>query len=685
MKFTSLGERREKCCRIKSLDGGVNFSAAPHNIADNELSSAENVEFADGVLKTRAGLSADEYDIIKNETDSYAEDIGYTVTGATAFINGRNKRIAYEQTYDGDSNYVYSVLLLDADGSASAIGQISFSRVSDDTFYTPYSILFYGGAPIKGGGIFALVTARNEYNHSEYSYKVYEVNKAMTAWLPVTDFYEPVVMINGRGNNYETAKSTNLAYTASPKLLEARNILTTRFKAYFTSDGCSTSFRLPYSGLANESVTCRIYTSLTDYTEWVIMPDAVSDTQTFYTAKITMRVDRSKGIVYFTGADNKDYPVPVMSMYHENNICVRAGKSAANEELREICTLTCCAVYDSKLIFSGGSENGKIYSVAYSNPLYFSEKNTSIIGETGSGINALLPTKNGILAFKENAVYKMKLNSGNALNTGSLLADDDSVFYDSDTFSQAKQADIGCVNSRVCVLCGSYPVWLSGDRKIYTVNSATGKVTELSKQAEKLLDSIGSSEIKTAAAFGESGKYWLMLGGRVLIMHFNSEKGSRQYYVRRYEKCRPIDMIASGANRRYICVGSDGRVLYYAADGALNADTDITGGASGTVISSVPYSSRFTAKSFDFGTLTHKKHIESISLTAACGGRLKIRLSGGGEEEISVDLTDSSYCAAELNVLRIIPHIGAVRALGLEFEADCGMEIGEISINYREA
>ena len=85
------------------------------------------------------------------------------------------------------------------------------------------------------------------------------------------------------------------------------------------------------------------------------------------------------------------------------------------------------------------------------------------------------------------------------------------------------------------------------------------------------------------------------------------------------------------------------------------------------------------------GTLTHKKHIESISLTAACGGRLKIRLSGGGEEEISVDLTDSSYCAAELNVLRIIPHIGAVRALGLEFEADCGMEIGEISINYREA
>lgn len=685
MKFTSLDEKREKSCRIKSLDGGVNLSLEPHNIADNELSSAENVEFEGGVLKTRAGLSADEYDIIKNETDSYAEDIGYTVTGTAVFIDGRNKRIAYERTYDGVSNYVYSVLLLDADGSSAAIGQINFSRVSDDTFYTPYSILFYGGAPVKGGGIFALVTARNEYNHSEYSYKVYEVNKAMTAWLQVTDFYEPVVMINGRGNNYEAAKSSNLAYTASPKLLEARNIITTRFKAYFTSDGSSTSFRLPYSGLANESVTCRIYTSLTDYTEWVIMPDAVSDTQTFYTAKITMRVDRSKGIVYFTGADNKEYPVPVMSMYHENNICIRAGKSNADEELREICTLTCCTVYNSRLIFSGGSKKGKIYSVSYSNPLYFSEKNTSVIGDNGSGINALLPTENGILTFKENSLYKVRLNSGRALNTGSLLSDDDSVFYDSDTFSQAKQADIGCVNSRVCALCGSYPIWLSGDRKIYTVNPSTGKVTEISKSAERLLKSIGSSEIKTAAAFGESGKYCLMLGGRVLIMHFNSEKGSRQYYIRSYEKCRPIDIIASGENRRYICVGSDNRVLYYAADGALNADTDITGGASGAVISSVPYSSRFTVKSFDFGTQAHKKHIESISLTAASGGRLKIRLIGGGEEEISVNLTDSCYGAAELNVIRIIPHIGAVRALGLEFQSDCGMEIGEISINYREA
>ena len=126
-----------------------------------------------------------------------------------------------------------------------------------------------------------------------------------------------------------------LAYTAQPKFLEAQNILTGRFKSYFTSDGQSNAFRLPYSGLANETVMCRIYINLTKYTDWTILSNSTSDTQTFYNSAITMNVDRSKGMIYFTTSDGADYPIPIMSMYHENNICVRAGKQYG-EELKEI-------------------------------------------------------------------------------------------------------------------------------------------------------------------------------------------------------------------------------------------------------------------------------------------------------------------------------------------------------------
>ena len=68
MKFSSLSEKSEKIYRVRKLDGGINNSELPNNIADNELTKAENMDFCDGVLQTRPGLSATEYDIIKNES-----------------------------------------------------------------------------------------------------------------------------------------------------------------------------------------------------------------------------------------------------------------------------------------------------------------------------------------------------------------------------------------------------------------------------------------------------------------------------------------------------------------------------------------------------------------------------------------------------------------------------------------
>lgn len=685
MKFSSLSEKSEKIYRVRKLDGGINNSELPNNIADNELTKAENMDFCDGVLQTRPGLSATEYDIIKNETESLFEEVSYAVTDVSVFVGGENKRLAYEKAYDGDSHYIYYMYLLGADGSKQAAGVIYFNRISDDSFFTPYSLLFYSGKPVNGGGIFALVTARNQYNSSEYSYKVYEINSALNAWDNTTSFYEPVIMINGRGNNYESAKATNVAYTAQPKFLEARNILTTRFKAYFTSDGHSDTFRLPYSGLASESVMCRIYTSLTDYTDWVIYSNSTSDTQTFYTAKITMHVDRSKGIIYFTGADGKSYPVPTMSMYHENNICVRAGK-LFGEEMKEICTLTCCAAYDSKLVFSGGSQRGRIYSVPYSNPLYFSEKSVADIGGGENGITALLNTKDGIIAFKKNEAYKVKIRHGGALNMSSLLADDDSVFYEGDAISQTKLADIGCAGRRACALCGSYPVWLADDGKLYSVNTSSGKISLISAPANNFLSRLSNTEKQNAAAVGENGKFRLLFGSKMLTVDYTAGENQHKFYIWNFDKIKPIDILLNGNERKYVCTGSDGKVLYYAAENDVNSDTNIKSSySSQPEIESITFTSSFSTKCFDFGVLSVKKHIESIAISSAARGILKIKLTGDTTEEISVCLSENQYNCNSLSIVRLIPHIGAVKMLGLAFSSESGMKIGEISFNYREA
>ena len=71
------------------------------------------------------------------------------------------------------------------------------------------------------------------------------------------------------------------------------------------------------------------------------------------------------------------------------------------------------------------------------NPLYFPCDSTYKIGGE-DGINALLSYKNGVLAFKENEIYTLSVRNGTAKNTNSLLADDDSVFYNSDSFTVKK-------------------------------------------------------------------------------------------------------------------------------------------------------------------------------------------------------------------------------------------------------
>ena len=684
MKFGALDQRKEKSYRIRKLDGGINKSELPNNIADNELAAAENTEFRDGILKSRAGLFAANSDIIKNETDADISDFSYVVTQTEVYINGEYRRIAYENVFDGSSNFIFYIYFLGADGTKQSAGEIYFRRTTDKVFYMPYSILFYSGAPIDGGGIFALVTAQNNYNSEEFSYMIYEINEDMDSWLRSTSYYEPIIMINGRGNKYEAAKAANSAYTAQPKFLEARNILTSRFKAYFTSDGQSNLFRLPYSGLANESVICRVYTTPIVYTEWVIFPGDTSDTQTFFSAQITMHVDRSRGVIYFTGADGKEYPVPSINMYHENNICVKAGK-LFGEELKEICTLTCCTEYDSKLVFSGGCERGKIYSVPYKNPLYFSDKSTACIGSGDSGITCLLTTKNGIIAFKKNEVYRVELKYGSALNNSSLLADNDSVFYAGDDFSQTRLADIGCLNKRTCALCGGTPIWMSGDGKIYSVNTSSGKITEISEPINSFLSGLTADITANASAAAENGRYWLLLGDKALIINCAADKSDYKYYIRSFKGLKPIDILLSDGKRRFICIGSDKRILYFAAESGNCADVDIRNISSQPVAESIPFTSEFITKSFDFGASTVKKHIESIAISAGAAGKLKIALIGDTSEEITVDLSGGQYNCGSLNVIRLIPHIGAVKTLGLKLSSECGMEIGEISFNYREA
>ena len=208
----------------------------------------------------------------------------------------------------------------------------------------------------------------------------------------------------------------------------------------------------------------------------------------------------------------------------------------------------------------------------------------------------------------------------------------------------------------------------------------------ISAPANNFLSRLSNTEKQNAAAVGENGKFRLLFGSKMLTVDYTAGENQNKFYIWNFDKIKPVDILLNGNERKYVCTGSDGQVLYYAAENDVNSDTNIKSSySSQPEIESITFTSSFSTKCFDFGTLSVNKHIESIAISSAARGILKIKLTGDTTEEISVCLSENQYNCNSLSIVRLIPHIGAVKMLGLAFSSESGMKIGEISFNYREA
>ncbi|MGN0493081.1 MAG: hypothetical protein ACI4F7_05475, partial [Acutalibacteraceae bacterium] len=555
--------------------------------------------------------------------------------------------------------------------------------ISDDYFSQPTDILFYSGKKVNGAGVFALVSAANIYNSSDKSYRIYELSAELNSWQELNSFYTPVVYINGRGTRYEEARATGLAYTGQPKLLESQNMLTDRFKAYFTSDGYSSCFRLPFSGLNNGTVKCRVYKTPSSYTDWVILEGKSSVTATFYTAQITLNIDREKGMLYFTDSEG-DYPVPMMSLYHENNICVTAGKDLEHG-LESAVSCTCRAVCGSKIVFSGGADKGRIISVHADNPLYFPVASSCTVGGDNA-VKALLSYKNGFLVFKQDEIFAVTLNNGAAVNSNSLLADDSSVFYVGDSFSVKKiSGGKGLKNKYTCILCGKYAVWLGSDRRVYALNTSSFEISELSAAVGDYFAALSDEEVRGSVATKIDKGYLLLTGGKAVIMDFGDGNiKNSSWYFWSFNNINVLGGVASKGELALICTGSDGRVLYTA--GLLGGeDTEIRLENGLLKVIKTYVKSSLLTKSFDFGSMTGKKLIESVFLAAAANEELEIFINGRRFDSLMLNETELDCTCGTLKSVKLIPHLNAVKSLQLGFSAEHGFALGELSVNYKES
>lgn len=674
MKFSSLQHTSVKTFSVPRLDGGTDLSLPPDTISDSALSDGVNIWFDKGILKTRPGLLSDSGKVIMSESSTYDDTLNYSLTDAGFFSDGEYKRIAVGEYCESGAHYFCRIFLISADGSSSQAGYLLFNRVSNDEFNIPENILFYSAEAVSGAGVFAFVTTHNIYNTQQKGYRIYELSADMQSWSEHISYYTPVVYINGRGTRYEQSRSLGIAYTGTPKVIESENILTNRFKAYYTSDAYSSTFRLPFSGLDSDSVICRVYYEPADYCEWVIPQGQNNVTATFYTAQITLNIDREKGIFYFTGEEG-EYPVPKMSKYPENNISITAGKNTGFD-IGSAVSCTCTADCGSRLLFSGGRDKGRVFSVPRSNPLYFPADSCFDAGGNDSGINALVPCSDGVAAFKQNEIYLLKIKEGGKINTTSLLADDSSTFYNADSFTVKRiSADTGCAAKETCAVYADRPVWLGSDKAVYSLNVSSNKISKLSSPVGDFLRT-KTEEKAYAAIYGNH--YILISGSKAVIIDCGSDAESPVCYIWNFGEISPVGVFVNSGEICFLCVSLGGMAMYSAGLGG-NTDTLVSEGEDGLIFEDFSFYSRAVTKHYRLGNIGKGKHIQSIFLAFESDGQTEIVLNGN---MLHGDITENG---GGLKTLKLIPEMPSVNKMSLEISSSGSFSAGGFTVYYRES
>lgn len=679
MKFSSLKSLKEKHININLLDGGLDTSKSPLNIDNNCLTLGKNIVSDGHTLKTRPAIFTDSSKIIESELSQYSDYSTYQITDSKIFIEGICYRLATEYIEYGFSDYYVAIYLIDQEGTPTYTGAIHYTRSSDSLFYIPTNITFYQGKAQNGGGIFALVSLNNMEDYSSKHFEIYEINSSLSAWDRTDTYYVPTVYINGRGDSYEKAEASNQTFTEKPRILESPNLLNGKFYAYFSSDGYSSAFRLPFSALDNQNITCRIYRTPTEYTEWTVTAGNTTNVQSILGVNVTINVDRSKGMFYFT-VPAGDYSVPLMNKYKVNNIKVTAFKNIA-DGFRDVVSCTQCISMNSRIVLSGGIKNNRIYYAKYETPLYFPQIDSNEIGEARLPVTAFCQIKNKILALKNNECFLIEIKNGKAINSISLLADNDTYFYENDSFKiTTLSLNIGILNRNAVTAVGDKALLFGDDGNIYSI-SASGEIKNIGSKIKSVLEQIPDYMRKNAVVLS-SAKYCIFaFESYAITACFRNGKYDIEnigwYFWEFPEEMRITGGFSSDISPIILCREAPNTGFC----SVLNGDTDILiNNYSSDRIQKYKINSSITTKHLSGDSVNLKKQLNKLYLQLNSKGHTIIAVNGKKVKFLSDNLKSSKG----MRKVTVFPSNSHFNSVYITLDSDTYFELGEIDIFYKE-
>ncbi len=397
---------------------------------ESRIAKGNNFLFKNGEIISRKGINTNESrKLFQFSGKAYATVIP---TDTYIFYKGKRANILIVREWEDieDIYKVYKFKLLFADGTVKDIGSIDFSGHSPGTSAEPTSYIIYQGKNVRGGGLFFIVNKYYEKTHTNVV-GIYEISEDFSYWIPLEneDMYAPIVFFNGQGESNYIAKfndpNINLP---TPEFLESKNLLTGAFKSYFTTDGYSFAFSLPYDNLTGEAITCGYNLNAETYLEWTVNeghPVSANEVEIEGT-KVVLRCDREKGRMVFTTPSGELFHLPKTNSV--NNLWFKAYKSNQNDALK-VASMSIAKAFAGKSNYSamtvaGGSAISpcEILWIDGNNPLYFPDSCKTNLGENKEEIQAFCMMDGNLFVFSKTKLFKGKFIAEKGYNLKGILA-----------------------------------------------------------------------------------------------------------------------------------------------------------------------------------------------------------------------------------------------------------------------
>lgn len=629
MDYPKLGRSPSYTVSVPALSGGVNLSAGPNFVEDNQLTACKNLYWREGALRTRPGI---QYASSHSLVGAPNNDL---VCNVTLEWEGVPVRCVATKTRPSPSQYLLQIFLFPPDGSIQTAFPITINDTAADGLH---NLLVFPGPATTGRGLYALVALTSRT-------LVYELTDSGWQELDEEDVYAPLVLVNGKGDAYDQLPADSKTEAAPATMFESFNTLFGRFRASFYADGQSTSFQLPAAGLSDAAIHIQYGDYAGANTRTTIPAGQTDSPPGLLVTSGFARVNRETGVIsFFYDVENQEQPLALPAIQNlSNSLVITAsvpvdasggGGLGSPARMRQAVWFGGTSLAGGSRLFLAGdpSAPGMVRWSDCARPLYFPENNYAQVGGA-EPITAMAKQNDMLVFFKSREIYATSYVEGASYTADDLLAGnvfDVTAAAASFPITQLHPS-IGCDRPDSIQLCDNRLVFVHSDGCIYLLTAADA---HSENNVYCLSDPIRGAVPTDQGLFSADWNgYYLLFqpDGPIVAMDYRSY-GYR--YASSYARNKtdvpfflwenPVDncMAASSAGGQVCLVRTGGSenglsTLYaYRLDG----DADQIGPSQ----TPTPIASEFCTKLFDFDQPHRQKRISAVHLGAGGDGRMEL-------------------------------------------------------------